>query len=134
MTFWIKKNYIKVNKYALLVQLVERRFPKPDVEGSSPSGRVSISFKACICFFSLIFWFNEFYNDIFNLEILRRGGWVVESFRLLIWCTYCMYRGFESHPLLVILTSGKNLKLNDFSKGIIVVLKIDVIIISKWFY
>jgi hypothetical protein len=25
---------------ALLVQLVERRFPKPDVEGSSPSGRV----------------------------------------------------------------------------------------------
>ena len=24
---------------ALLVQLVERRFPKPDVEGSSPSGR-----------------------------------------------------------------------------------------------
>ena len=42
-----------------------------------------------------------------------------------------MYRGFESHPLLVILTSGKNLKLNDFSKGIIVVLKIDVIIISK---
>ena len=36
----LKKNYIKVNKYALLVQLVERRFPKPDVEGSSPSGRV----------------------------------------------------------------------------------------------
>lgn len=26
---------------ALLVQLVERRFPKPDVEGSSPSGRVA---------------------------------------------------------------------------------------------
>ena len=26
-------------KKALLVQLVERRFPKPDVEGSSPSGR-----------------------------------------------------------------------------------------------
>jgi hypothetical protein len=25
---------------APLVQLVERRFPKPDVEGSSPSGRV----------------------------------------------------------------------------------------------
>lgn len=25
---------------ALLVQLVERRSPKPDVEGSSPSGRV----------------------------------------------------------------------------------------------
>ena len=29
--------------YALLVQLVERRFPKPDVEGSSPSGRVKES-------------------------------------------------------------------------------------------
>ena len=29
---------------ALLVQLVERRFPKPDVEGSSPSGRVISSF------------------------------------------------------------------------------------------
>ena len=27
-------------KYALLVQLVERRFPKPDVVGSSPTGRV----------------------------------------------------------------------------------------------
>ena len=26
-------------KYASLVQLVERRSPKPDVEGSSPSGR-----------------------------------------------------------------------------------------------
>jgi hypothetical protein len=26
-------------KIALLVQLVERRSPKPDVEGSSPSGR-----------------------------------------------------------------------------------------------
>ena len=25
---------------ALLVQLVERRFPKPDVVGSSPTGRV----------------------------------------------------------------------------------------------
>lgn len=25
--------------YASLVQLVERRSPKPDVEGSSPSGR-----------------------------------------------------------------------------------------------
>lgn len=27
------------NQYASLVQLVERRSPKPDVEGSSPSGR-----------------------------------------------------------------------------------------------
>jgi hypothetical protein len=27
---------------ALLVQLVERRFPKPNVGGSSPSGRVYI--------------------------------------------------------------------------------------------
>lgn len=27
-----------------LVQLVERRFPKPDVEGSSPSGRDRYSF------------------------------------------------------------------------------------------
>ena len=26
-------------EYASLVQLVERRSPKPDVEGSSPSGR-----------------------------------------------------------------------------------------------
>ena len=32
--------YIKYN--ALLVQLVERRFPKPDVVGSSPTGRVYI--------------------------------------------------------------------------------------------
>ena len=28
---------------ASLVQLVERRSPKPDVEGSSPSGRVKIN-------------------------------------------------------------------------------------------
>ena len=28
--------------FALLVQLVERRFPKPDVVGSSPTGRVLI--------------------------------------------------------------------------------------------
>ncbi len=27
------------SRYASLVQLVERRSPKPDVEGSSPSGR-----------------------------------------------------------------------------------------------
>jgi hypothetical protein len=31
-------------KLASLVQLVERRSPKPDVEGSSPSGRVIIKF------------------------------------------------------------------------------------------
>ena len=31
-------------KLASLVQLVERRSPKPDVEGSSPSGRVKIKF------------------------------------------------------------------------------------------
>ena len=38
--------YIIYTRHALLVQLVERRFPKPDVEGSSPSGRVftSLSF------------------------------------------------------------------------------------------
>ena len=30
-------------KNASLVQLVERRSPKPDVEGSSPSGRVSFN-------------------------------------------------------------------------------------------
>ena len=29
----------KLPQYASLVQLVERRSPKPDVEGSSPSGR-----------------------------------------------------------------------------------------------
>lgn len=28
------------NRITPLVQLVERRFPKPNVEGSSPSGRV----------------------------------------------------------------------------------------------
>ena len=40
---------------ALLVQLVERRFPKPDVEGSSPSGRVRIV--------SLFFYFIMIYLD-----------------------------------------------------------------------
>ena len=30
---------LKIIKLASLVQLVERRSPKPDVEGSSPSGR-----------------------------------------------------------------------------------------------
>ena len=33
-------NIFKIKKYlTLLVQLVERRFPKPDVVGSSPTGR-----------------------------------------------------------------------------------------------
>ena len=31
------------NINALLVQLVERRFPKPDVVGSSPTGRDYVS-------------------------------------------------------------------------------------------
>lgn len=30
---------VTVHPHASLVQLVERRSPKPDVEGSSPSGR-----------------------------------------------------------------------------------------------
>ena len=34
------KLYLKYIIIALLVQLVERRFPKPDVVGSSPTGRV----------------------------------------------------------------------------------------------
>ncbi len=42
---------------ALLVQLVERRFPKPDVEGSSPSGRVKK--KDC---FSLYYFLVECYD------------------------------------------------------------------------
>ena len=37
--FLIEVNY---HLNALLVQLVERRFPKPSVEGSSPSGRALI--------------------------------------------------------------------------------------------
>ena len=32
-------NRVKAKIKASLVQLVERRSPKPDVEGSSPSGR-----------------------------------------------------------------------------------------------
>ncbi len=32
-----------INKRALLVQLVERRSPKPDVGGSSPPGRVFLN-------------------------------------------------------------------------------------------
>ena len=31
------------SRKTLLVQLVERRFPKPDVVGSSPTGRAKIS-------------------------------------------------------------------------------------------
>ena len=54
-------NYNFIN--ALLVQLVERRFPKPDVEGSSPSGRV---FKSI--FILLVS------GDIFNVSSVRRGG------------------------------------------------------------
>jgi hypothetical protein len=36
--------YFKFLKVASLVQLVERRSPKPNVEGSSPSGRVLFHF------------------------------------------------------------------------------------------
>ena len=39
---------------ALLVQLVERRFPKPNVGGSSPSGRVYI-FTFLICKLVVLF-------------------------------------------------------------------------------
>ena len=39
MKFLYKGQYNKVHE-ASLVQLVERWFPKPSVEGSSPSGRV----------------------------------------------------------------------------------------------
>ena len=46
-SFYIFDEIKKVKLYftcdrviALLVQLVERRFPKPDVVGSSPTGRV----------------------------------------------------------------------------------------------
>lgn len=37
--FLYRKNFPIFIKYTLLVQLVERRFPKPDVVGSSPTGR-----------------------------------------------------------------------------------------------
>ena len=40
---------------ALLVQLVERRFPKPDVEGSSPSGRVRI---VSLFFYFIVIYLN----------------------------------------------------------------------------
>ena len=36
----VKLYFICDTVIALLVQLVERRFPKPDVVGSSPTGRV----------------------------------------------------------------------------------------------
>ena len=39
MAFLLKKCYDSICNRASLVQLVERRFPKPDVEGSSPSRR-----------------------------------------------------------------------------------------------
>lgn len=43
--FWVlevagSNPVIPIPKYAPLVQLVERRFPKPDAVGSSPTGRV----------------------------------------------------------------------------------------------
>ena len=47
INIWFDKTkfwwYLVIWERALLVQLVERRFPKPDVEGSSPSGRVKDS-------------------------------------------------------------------------------------------
>ena len=52
-------------KYALLVQLVERRFPKPDVVGSSPTGRV---FKG--------FFILSYPNDI--LDVCLYSGEVAE--------------------------------------------------------
>ena len=38
--FTLDKPIIKLNLLALLVQLVERRFPKPNAVGSSPTRRV----------------------------------------------------------------------------------------------
>jgi hypothetical protein len=47
---------------ALLVQLVERRSPKPDVVGSSPTGRVSISKYIKNLIINYILTFNIIYN------------------------------------------------------------------------
>ncbi len=41
--FNIFEMFLYIILLASLVQLVERRSPKPDVEGSSPSGRVKIN-------------------------------------------------------------------------------------------
>lgn len=38
-----QQNFLYLSSIASLVQLVERRSPKPNVEGSSPSGRVIIN-------------------------------------------------------------------------------------------
>ena len=43
MSSWFKNNLSPVIFRASLVQLVERWSPKPNVEGSSPSGRVKIN-------------------------------------------------------------------------------------------
>ena len=46
---------------ALLVQLVERRFPKPDVVGSSPTGRV-FNFLLPLFFYLLMIYLNYKYQ------------------------------------------------------------------------
>lgn len=48
--FWVlevagSNPVIPIEKYAPLVQLVERRFPKPNAVGSNPTGRVILLFK-----------------------------------------------------------------------------------------
>ena len=44
MSSWFKNNLSPVIFRASLVQLVERWSPKPNVEGSSPSGRVNFMY------------------------------------------------------------------------------------------
>ena len=47
------KSDVQFSLEALLVQLVERRSPEPDIEGSSPSGRVIV--------FLILFLFNKIF-------------------------------------------------------------------------
>ena len=91
-----------VKSYASLVQLVERRSPKPDVVGSSPTGRETVKYhvymiyiraKSCLEHYILLHW--EWRDD-----------GVAESTSLLMKRTSNRTRG--SNPLLSVNRWNRN--------------------------
>ncbi len=90
---------MKTEKETLLVQLVERRFPKPDVVGSSPTGRerrkntilstsflFELFFQFFISFFTSNIWIKKFFAQnnscLFFTGIFKKTSNILTFFPL----------------------------------------------------
>ena len=81
---------------ALLVQLVERRFPKPDVEGSSPSGRDYIEGQKRLVLLFPIFNLNV----IFGIKKGIMERWLSGRKLQIANLMYVLLRTVGSNPIL----------------------------------